>query len=94
MFVSVSKEDYEKFIQDAIKKENERKINELNKFAIFASTMRTFKIDLINYIIFVDAKANHIVFKENDPVDFVYFITGGEYEMTKTVYEDKPNSLY
>lgn len=94
IFLRIEKEDYDKFMKEANKKEEDWKINEIDKFSIFSKNVRRFKQDMLHQVQFVDAHVNHIVFNEKDPVDYVYFITSGEYEMTKFLYENKQNSLF
>lgn len=34
-----------------------------------------------------------MIYHENDPSDYLYFVTEGEFDVTKTIYESRPEKL-
>ena len=84
--MSLEKENYDKFMGEATKRETERKIKIIDTYPIFSKFVRKVKQDLIHYLIFEDKKVNHIIFKERDPIEYVYFIIEGRFEVTKSIY--------
>lgn len=59
-----------------------------NKFAIKKS-----KIDLLHYLTFLDVKVNHVLYKEGDRADYVYFLIEGSFEISKNIYQERQASV-
>lgn len=41
----------------------------------------------------MDVKVNHVLFKEKEAADYVYFIIEGKFEVTKTIFFERQMSV-
>lgn len=86
---ALDKENYEKFMADATKRETEWKIKVVELYPVFNKFVRKVKTELLLYLTFMDVKVNHVLFKEKDAADYVYFIIEGKFEITKTIFFER-----
>ena len=63
---------------------SEKKLAKLDKISLFKAYSKSYKKRLLLSLDFMDIKLGTNVFKEGDDIDCIYFITKGEFELTKS----------
>lgn len=86
----LTKKLYDEFLYQAAKKADERKLEQLELFPIIKNIQLSFKKGLLRDVKDMEnVHKGHVLYREGEFVDKIYFILKGDYSLTKKIFYSK-----